>query len=73
MTFECQVEGDGNPKEYKFVWTRAGDGGFREETDDGQLDLSVTSLDKEDIYYCTPVNEVGPGDPAKITLIVNSE
>ena len=73
VTFECQVEGDGKPVEYKFLWTRAGDSSFSRETDNGHLDLLVTSVDQEDTYYCTPENVAGPGNQAAIILNVKSE
>ena len=73
VTFECQVEGDGKPVDYKFVWSRAGDSSFSRETDNGHLDLLVTSVDQEDTYYCTPENVAGPGNQAAIILNVKSE
>ena len=64
---------DGNPNIYSFIWTRANDTGFTEETDNGVLELLVISVDQEDTYYCTPENVAGQGNPATMTLIVKSE
>ena len=71
--FECEVSGDGNPKVYTFVWTRSNNAGFTEKTDIGVLEIPVTSVEQEDIYYCTPENVAGQGDPATMTLTVNSK
>ena len=70
---ECEVSGDGNPKVYTFVWTRSNDAGFTEKTDIGVLEMPVTSVEQEDTYYCTPENVAGQGDPATMTLTVNSK
>ena len=69
--FECEVSGHGNPEVYIFLWTRANDASFKNKTDNGVLEISVTSVNQEDTYYCTPENVAGPGDPATIALTVN--
>ena len=71
--FECGVTGHGNPEVYTFLWTRDNDASFKNKTGYGVLEISVTSVNQEDTYYCTPENVAGPGDPATMTLTVNSK
>ena len=68
---ECTVRNDdmGNPDSYMFSWSRKTDKEFKVENN-GTLILYSSSVDYQDIYYCTPENIAGIGHSAEIQLTI---
>ena len=74
VTMKCEVSipDKGNPDSYTYIWTWDSGSSIPDpvsmDPQDGLLMFTVDDVTMDDTYMCTPMNDIGSGQPAAITL-----